>query len=243
MTTFDHFIHNGPNGEENQFDYPSINPYIPCTMRMLATLQVVEHSLPYEMGAIIQRTQRFLDETPPGVAESLIGTEMCDQIKRLEGKAYMVGRSYDEPQGVFTSNRIQRLAGFLLSDTLIDLIYTLEARYRPSSAFLCNENTARHVKRLKDANGRFLFEDSLAAGVPARLLGYPLHTDPDAPDSQIMFGDFREGYLIQMRPSIKILRDPFSQKPHVLFWATHKVSGEVNESEALKVLEFTHAPE
>jgi len=221
-----------------------VGPYIPCTMKQLATIHMVEHSVPYEIGTIIQRNQRWLDETPPEVIVTAIGQELYEGLRRIEGKAYMVGRNHDEPQGVFCSNRVQRVNTALLdSDAIIDLVYRLDARYRPSSAFLCSENTARDVKRLKDRDGRFLFQDSLAAGVPARLIGYPLHVDPDAPDGQLMFGDFREGYRIDARPWITVLRDPFSQKPHVLFHATMKTGGEVDNSEALKILEYTDAEE
>lgn len=222
---------------------PAHGTVMPCTMKQLASVQIVEFSPPCEMGTIIQRTQRFLEDTSPQVVEASIGEQLHTGIARLEGRAYMQGREYNEPQGVFTSNRIQRVQGVLTGDSIINLVYLLEARYRPSSAFLCSENAVRDLKRLKDGNGRFLYEDSLAAGVPARLIGYPLHTDPDAPDNQLMYGDFKEGYIIQGRPFISILRDPFSQKPHCLFHATHKTGGQVNNGEALKILEYTDADE
>ncbi len=223
---------------------PSHGTVIPCTMKQLASVQMVEFSPPCEMGIIIQRTQRFLDDTAPEVVEASIGEQLYTQIRNLEGRAYMQGREHNEPQGVFASNRIQRVkCAELDADAIIDLVYRLEARYRHSGAFLCCPDAVRDLKRLKDRDGRFLYEDSLAAGVPARLIGYPCHTDPDAPEKQLMFGDFHEGYLIQSRPFISILRDPFSQKPHVLFHATHKTGGQVNNGEALKILEFTHDDE
>lgn len=219
-----------------------VGPYMPCTMKQLATIHLVEHSVPYELGTIIQRNQRWLDETPPELVVTAIGQELYEGLRQIEGKAYMVGREYNEPQGVFCCERIQRVKCALLdSDAIIDLVYRVNAQHRASAAFLCSENTARHVKRMKDSDGRFLFSDSLAAGVPARLIGYPLHVDPDAPDGQLMFGDFREGYRIDARPWITILRDPFSQKPHVLFHATMMTGGEVANDVALKILDFTDA--
>ncbi|RMH22112.1 MAG: phage major capsid protein [Gammaproteobacteria bacterium] len=237
MTDFN-FFRDGGNGI---LKVPTIGPYLPCTMKQLATVVMVEYSPPYEMGAIIQRSQRFLDDSMPEIITASIGEELYTRIRQLEGRAYMIGARYDEPPGVFTSQRIQRSHSDLSANAVIDLVYTLEARYRPSSAFLCSENTLREVRRLQDADGRFLYQDSLAPGVPARLIGYPCYTDPDAPDRQLMFGDFREGYRIDAQPYFTILRDPFSQKPHVLFHATHKTGGKVENDEALKILEWNNA--
>ena len=91
-----------------------VGPYIPCTMKQLATIHMVEHSVPYEIGTIIQRNQRWLDETSPEVIVTAIGQELYEGLRRIEGKAYMTGRNYDEPQGVFCSNRIQRVQCALL---------------------------------------------------------------------------------------------------------------------------------
>lgn len=231
------------DGGNKETTIPTFGPYLPCIMKQLASVTVVEYSPPYDLGTIIQRSQRWLDDALPEVVEASMGEELYGNIRRLEGKAYMVGREWNEPQGVFTSERIQRLKATLGSDAIITLIYALTAQHRASAAFLCSENTVRTLKRLKDGDGRFIFEHAVAAGVPDRMLGYPLYVDPDAPDKQLMFGNFREGYNIDSRPFITILRDPFSQKPHVLFHATHKTGGEVKDEEALRILEWEHAEE
>jgi HK97 family phage major capsid protein len=127
--------------------------------------------------------------------------------------------------------------------SLIDLVYTLGAEYRANGSFVMNSKTAGSVRKLKDADGRFLWSDSLAAGEPARLLGYPVHIVEDMPDiaadsMSIAFGDFSKGYTVVERPDIRILRDPFSAKPHVLFYATKRVGGDVSDFAAIKLLKF-----
>ena len=64
---------------------------------------------------------------------------------------------------------------------------------------------------------------------------------PDiASDSfSIAFGDFRRGYLIVDRVGIRILRDPYSSKPYVLFYATKRVGGGIQDFEAIKLLRFS----
>ena len=84
----------------------------------------------------------------------------------------------------------------------------------------------------------------LAAGEPARLMGYPVLICEDMPDiaagaKAIAFGDFGAGYTIAERPDLRVLRDPFSAKPHVLFYATKRVGGDVTDFSAIKLLQFS----
>ena len=106
-----------------------------------------------------------------------------------------------------------------------------------------NSKTAGVIRKLKDADGRFLWSDGLATAEPARLLGYPVLIAEDMPDpatgsESIIFGDFSAGYTIAERPDLRVLRDPFSAKPHVLFYATKRVGGDVSDFAAIKILKF-----
>ncbi|MGB0799263.1 MAG: phage major capsid protein, partial [Planktomarina sp.] len=88
-----------------------------------------------------------------------------------------------------------------------------------------------------------LWSDGLAAAEPARLMGYPVMIVEDMPDigadsMSIAFGDFTKGYTVAERPDTRILRDPFSAKPHVLFYATKRVGGDVSDFAAIKLLKF-----
>ena len=80
-----------------------------------------------------------------------------------------------------------------------------------------------------------------AAGEPARLLGYPVLIAEDMPDiasdaMAVAFGNFGAGYTVAERPDLRVLRDPFSAKPHVLFYATKRVGGDVSDFAAIKLL-------
>ena len=106
-----------------------------------------------------------------------------------------------------------------------------------------NSKTAGHVRKLKDNDGRFVWVDGLAVGEPARLMGYRVLIAEDMPDIAddtlgIAFGDFSAGYTVAERPDLRVLRDPFSAKPHVLFYATKRVGGAVSDFAAIKLLKF-----
>jgi HK97 family phage major capsid protein len=106
-----------------------------------------------------------------------------------------------------------------------------------------NSKTAGAVRKMKDSDGRFLWAESLAAGQPARLMGYPVIIAEEMPDiasgaNAIAFGDFGLGYTIAEPPDLRVMRDPFSAKPHVLFYASKRVGGDVTDFAAIKLLKF-----
>mgnify|MGYP002652412468 CR=1 FL=1 len=96
------------------------------------------------------------------------------------------------------------------------------------------------------SDGAFVWQPSLSAGQPATLLGYPVIESEDMPDIatnslSIAFGDFRAGYLIAERTETQILRDPYTNKPFVTFYATKRIGGCVSNSEAIKLMKFAAA--
>ena len=106
-----------------------------------------------------------------------------------------------------------------------------------------NSKTAGHIRKLKDNDGRFVWVDGIAEGEPARLMGYRVLIAEDMPDiddnsMSVAFGDFSAGYTVAERPDLRVLRDPFSAKPHVLFYATKRVGGAVSDFAAIKLLKF-----
>ena len=109
-----------------------------------------------------------------------------------------------------------------------------------------NAATSARIRKLKTTDGQFLWAPGLAAGQPATLLGYPVVEAEDMPDVAennyaIAFGNFQAGYLITERAETAILRDPYSNKPFVTFYATRRVGGCVSDSEAIKLMKFATA--
>ncbi|MGN6499192.1 MAG: phage major capsid protein, partial [Tsuneonella sp.] len=126
---------------------------------------------------------------------------------------------------------------------LIDLVHTMKAGHRQGASWVMNAATLAEVRKLKTADGAFLWQPGLVEGQPDRLLGYPVVEAEDMPDIAagafpIAFGNFRAGYLIAERSATQILRDPFTNKPFVHFYATKRVGGQVLDSAAIKLLKI-----
>jgi HK97 family phage major capsid protein len=108
-----------------------------------------------------------------------------------------------------------------------------------------NSKTAGVVRKLKSIGDTetYLWQNSLAAGQPPLLCGYPVEFDENMPDIAanafpIAFGDWARGYMITDRIGVRILRDPFTNKPYVMFYATKRVGGGLLHSDAIKLLKI-----
>ncbi|HMC90970.1 MAG TPA: phage major capsid protein, partial [Allosphingosinicella sp.] len=128
-------------------------------------------------------------------------------------------------------------------DRLVDLVHALRAPYRQGAVFVMNSATASVIRKFKTADGAFLWQPGLVTGQPDTLLGYPLVEAEDMPDMaadslSIAFGNFKAGYLIAERTETQILRDPYTHKPFVHFYATKRIGGQVSNSEAIKLMKF-----
>jgi HK97 family phage major capsid protein len=225
------------------------------------TPQIERISIPlHELSALPKASQRLLDDTAFDIEGWLAG-RIADKFARAEASAFVSGDGVDKPTGFLTHTTVDDASwswgnlGYVITgtagdfaavnpaDAIVDLVYALGARYRANASFVMNSKTAGAVRKMKDADGRFLWSDGLAAGEPARLMGYPVLIAEDMPDiatdaMAIAFGDFGAGYTIAERPDLRVLRDPFSAKPHVLFYATKRVGGDVSDFAAIKLLKF-----
>lgn len=223
------------------------------------TPQVERITIPlHELSALPKASQRLLDDAAFDI-EGWLATRIANKFSRAEAAAFVSGDGADKPRGFLAHAQVDNDewtwgklgyvptgvdAGFDSGDSIVDLVYALGAQYRANATFVLNSKTAGVVRKLKDADGRFLWSDGLAAAEPARLMGYPVLVAEDMPDiavgaTAVAFGDFSAGYTVAERPDLRILRDPFSAKPHVLFYATKRVGGDVSDFAAIKLLKFS----
>ncbi len=204
-------------------------------------------------------SQSMLDDAAFDL-ESWLASEIAMEFARAEGAAFVNGSGTNQPRGFLkaTTSTLgdgSRAFGSVqyigtgsatgLGDdpdlTLIDLVHTLKAGHRQGAAFVMNSATLAEVRKLKTVDGAFLWQPGLVEGQPDRLLGYPVVEAEDMPDIAggaypIAFGNFRHGYLIAERSATQVLRDPFSNKPFVHFYATKRIGGQVLDSAAIKLL-------
>lgn len=207
-------------------------------------------------------TQAMLDDAEFDV-ESWLANEIATEFAKAEGSAFINGDGINKPKGFLTASTavtgdatrafgtLQYLASgaagaFLASnpqDKLVELVHSLRAPYRQGASWVMNSSTLATIRKFKTIDGAFIWQAGLMAGQPDTLLGYPVVEAEDMPDIaanslSVAFGNFKAGYLIAERSETNILRDPFSNKPYVHFYATKRLGGAVSNSEAIKLLKF-----
>lgn len=220
-----------------------------------------------EIYAMPKASQKLIDIASINVL-GWLQEKVGDAFAVKEGVAYHTGDGIVKPRGILTYptaatvdasrawGTFEHIAtgvngGFPVSSTtvnpadkLVDVTTALKPQYRTGATWLMNRLTAGVVRKLKDADGRHVWVDSLVQGQPAVLLGYPVEIDEGMPDLttgslSIAFGNIKKTYTIIEQPGTKFLTDPYTDKPNVRLFAYRRVGGGANNSEALKFLKFS----
>lgn len=198
--------------------------------------------------------------------ENWLANEIAVEFARAEGQAFVTGNGTNRPKGFLTGSTsaqddnsrgfgtLQHIAtgaagNFAASnpqEKLVDLVHALKPGYRKGAVWLMSTNTLARIRKMRTSDGDFLWRKGLEAGQPELLLGYPVIEAPDMPEIaadslSVAFGNFQMGYVIAERRETRVLRDPYSNKPFVHFYATRRVGGAVVNSEAIKLLKFSAA--
>ncbi|QWC58339.1 phage major capsid protein [Erythrobacter sp. 3-20A1M] len=214
-----------------------------------------------ELYANPAASQAMLDDAGFDL-EAWLASEIAMEFARAEGAAFVTGTGTNQPEGFLAApasaaadsirafGTLQYVGtgddaglGMAPDALLIDLVHTLKAGHRQGASFVMNSATLAQVRKLKTGDGAFLWQPGMVEGQPDRLLGYPVIEAEDMPDIAtgafpIAFGNFRHGYLIAERSATQVLRDPFTNKPFVHFYATKRVGGQVLDSAAIKLLKI-----
>ncbi|MEO9299960.1 phage major capsid protein [Devosia alba] len=218
-----------------------------------------------EIYAMPGATQTMLDDGRIDIA-GWLADEVSIEFAEQEGAAFADGDGINKPRGILSYDKVAngsyawgklgfvatgKADGFLAAtttvnpaDALIDLYYALKSGYRNGASWLMSDATMNTVRKFKDAEGAFIWAPPTGAAEVATILGKPVHTDDNIPAVAanafpIAFGDFNRSYLIVDRIGIRVLRDPFTSKPNVLFYTTKRVGGGVVNFEALKLVKVS----
>lgn len=204
-------------------------------------------------------TQSMLDDNEIDL-ENWLMSSIEDEIALQEGSAFISGDGVNKPYGLLTyveggTNAARHpygaiktvasgAANTITSDSIIDLIYSLPSAYTGNARFVVNRNTLGAIRKLKDGNGNYLWQPSFAVGQPSVLLNYPVTEMADMLDVAanavpMVFGDFKQGYLVLDRMGVRILRDPYTNKPYISFYTTKRVGGGVANPDVFKALKVS----
>lgn len=184
--------------------------------------------------------------------EAYLRQEFARAFGIAEEEAFCIGNGTTQPTGIFTANGgtvgvTAASATAITVDEIISLVHALKAPYRKNAKFLMNDATVALLRKLKDQNGQYLWQPSIQAGTPDRLLGYEIYTSPYVPVAEagaltIAFGDFKN-YWIGDRAgrTVQRLNELYATNGQIGYVATERVDGKVILPEAIQLLQMKSA--
>jgi len=204
-------------------------------------------------------SQTLLDDSEIDIEAWLAG-EVETEFERQESIAFLSGDGTNKPYGLLTyvtgaANAARHpwgdikttnsgAAAAFTTDPIVDLIYSLPAAYAPNAKFYSNRSSLGALRKLKDGQGNYIWQPTFVAGQPSTLAGYALVDMPDMPavgagNIALLFGDMARTYLIIDRMGVRVLRDPYTNKPYVSFYTTKRVGGGVQNPDAMKAMKIS----
>ncbi len=213
-----------------------------------------------ELYAMPAATQALLDDSVVNIDEWM-ARECQTVFGEQETNAFTNGDGITAPKGLLTYPKVAQASwtwgnsGYIAtgvagafpattpSDKLLDLVYAVKAGYRANGRFMMSRNTQAQIRKFKDAQNEYLWQPAQSAEGKPTLMGFPVTENEYMPDIAtaifgIAFGDFHRGYLIVDRVGLRVLRDPYTAKPYVLFYVTKRVGGGIQDFDAIKFLKF-----
>jgi HK97 family phage major capsid protein len=222
-----------------------------------ATPQLGQWRIPtHELYANPRATQKLLDDSAVDI-EAWLSRKVADKFARTENLAFVLGTGVGQPRGIVTypdgttRGTIERIpsldAATIAAEGIYNVIYGIKNAYRTGAVWVMNRATVGVIRTIRDESGgagtgQFMWSPGFGTQ-PATLAGYPIVEFEDMADisgGNIVagFGNFRQAYTIVDRIGIRVLRDPYSAKPHVEFYTTKRVGGDVLNFEAIKLMDI-----
>ena len=216
-------------------------------------------SLAFNTGEIYANpaiTQTALDDVAIDL-EQWLADEVDGEFAIQENIAFLSGNGTNKPDGILTyvtgaANAAKHPFGAITgttvagaaavtTDEIIDLVYSLPSERNQNAKFFMNRTSLGKVRKLKDGQGNYIWQPTYVAGQPSTLAGSPVVEVPGMPNMttglvSILFGDMAATYLVVDRVGIRVLRDPFTNKPFVHFYTTKRVGGGVQNPEFMRFI-------
>lgn len=216
----------------------------------------------HQIYAKPRASQKLLDDSSVDI-ETWLAQKIVEKMIQTENSAFIQGDGNGKPKGFLSYGLVEvgkaewgkfetipaKTQEVLTDgDVLMDTFHALKAQYLQGATWLMARSAMAAVRKLKGDNRHYLWQPSMIEGTPSTLLGCPVVVaddmpalDAKKPATSIAFGNFREAYQIVDRAGLHILRDPYSAKPYVEFYATKRVGGDVINFDALKLIHFARA--
>jgi HK97 family phage major capsid protein len=143
-----------------------------------------------------------------------LGQIMGERIARKTATDFTTGTGASAPKGIVTAATLGKTAGSataITADEIFDLVHSVDPAYRSGAGFMMHDNIVLYLRKLKDAEGRYLWQNGMSDGAPDRIAGYPLTVSMEMASAvttglkTILFGQLSKYYIRRVN-EIRIYR-------------------------------------
>ena len=203
----------------------------------------------HKLATMLKVSEELLGDSGFDIPKYIAG-EFARRIGKAEEAAFISGDGNSKPSGILMETGGAELgvtaasATAITADEVIDLYYSLKSPYRKKAVFIMNDATVKSIRKLKDGNGEYLWQPSLAAGQPDTILGRPVESSEFMPTitsaaKPIAFGDFSYYWIADRQAkSFQRLNELFARNGQIGFKAFERIDGKLMLPEAIKVLQM-----
>jgi HK97 family phage major capsid protein len=184
-------------------------------------------------------------------AEQRLGTALARRIGRAQNRHFTTGTGTAQPEGIVTNAVVGKTGATgqtttVTYDDLIDLELSVLESYRADGRYMFSDASLGGLRKLKDANGTYLWQPSLQVGAPNTINGHPYVVNnympaPAASAKSILFGDFREGFVVRRVRDVQLLRlaERYADFLQVGFLAFNRADSKQQNAQAYKAYQHS----
>lgn len=196
----------------------------------------------HKLAAVIRMDEDFVYSPGYNLEKHMI-SHLAKAFSRAEEKAFIAGNGTSEPVGILSADggaKVGATATALTFDDVISLYFSVKPEYRKNGKWLMNDETALALRRIKDANGNYIWNHNNDTILGKEVLISEFMPNPTDGNSPIAFGDFSYYTIVDRdHTSVKALREKFAMNNQVGYIGFEFLDGKLVRPEAIKVLAIT----
>jgi HK97 family phage major capsid protein len=216
----------------------------------------------YMVGALRVVSWELLQDVQ--MFQQFVVDDLLKGQRIIEDQLLASGTGVSQPTGVFgntgtgTGSAYELVGSSADSTTLLNSLFdvtsTLKGAYQANASWIMSRATALTIRRSQMQQNLFAPVATVDADGTERILGRPVNFDVNAPALPtattagvvpILFGDFKQGYIVGVRGgsgiNVKILDQPLAAQGQLGILAYRRIDGKVRRSEAIQAITISHS--
>ena len=198
---------------------------------------------------IIPVSQELLQDSAFNL-DTILSDLLVESFGRGANEHLATGTGTGQPKGLVTAATAvaqEAAATAITLDNILDLIAGVDSAYAKNGKFMFNRNTLFALAKIKDNDGRFIWQDGSRVGLPSTLFGKSYIINDDmagigAGNASVLFGDLSK-YKIRMVKSFRIIRlnELLAEYLSVGLFGFARLDGTLLDAGTHPVLKLVHA--